>query len=199
MNFCLSLMSLTATNGSLHIVNTPMQILVKLPFPPLFTCWALCIYYACVPDSSAGDITGSAGEPGPGSSHVVKKCSPVPSLSEALTLDVTHEQSNISTFPKLRCGPTAAPCVIVGFSIARAQRHVSYSTHICPDEWRDILEAPWGQRQSQHFTFRGGPLAFRRGSGSRFNRGRPQQRLLCSIQKFMCGENISRERQMLSH
>lgn len=27
-------MSLTATNGSPHIVNTPMQILVKLPFPP---------------------------------------------------------------------------------------------------------------------------------------------------------------------
>lgn len=34
MNFCLSLMSLTATNGSPHIVHTPMQILVKL-HPPL--------------------------------------------------------------------------------------------------------------------------------------------------------------------
>lgn len=33
--------------------------------------------------------------PGPGSSHVVKKCSPVPSVSDALTLDVTHENGQI--------------------------------------------------------------------------------------------------------
>lgn len=136
MNFCLSLMSLTATNGSPHIVHTSMQILVKLPLPPFFsTCSALCIYYACVPDLSAGGITGSAGEPGPGSAHVVKKCSTAPSVSDALTLNVTHEkQSNTSKFPNLRCGPTAAPCVLAGFSVARVQRHVSYSAHICPDE-----------------------------------------------------------------
>lgn len=136
MNFCLSLMSLTASNGSPHIVHNPIQILVKLPPPPFFfTCSALCIYYACVPDSSAGGIAGSAGEPGPGSSNVGKKCSPVPSVTDALTLNVAHEkQSNTSQFPELRRGPTAAPWVFVGSSVARAQRHASYSAHICPDE-----------------------------------------------------------------
>lgn len=44
--------------------------------------------------------------------------------------------------------------------IAWLQRHISYSAHICLDEWRDVLKAPGTKKTTAFYSFEEGILHF---------------------------------------
>lgn len=83
--FCHSLMTLIAMNPSSY-KGTPCNSLWNF-LSPLFSCCALCMFYACVLDLSARDITGFAAELGPTSSPEPMKQA---SLSEDMSTCYIH-------------------------------------------------------------------------------------------------------------